>query len=409
MKNQKFKIISIFLCLVVFLGNIPLTVNATETTELLFVADDNSYSNLISELNNPTIIVDESQIDACINSDIDISESIIVNFDLFDYTSTSNISESMLNNYKAIALPVTNKETESIARTAHDKGILVYLYGQMTINDYKEILSIESFTQSTEILDPSETKFDIVEQGFDVNFENSELFNVICYSNNTLLCKFGGAPKEVNYLVAALNNCVETSVGEKTRASIVKSEFDFTTYWGNNNQFASHLDYTLYREMDESDSVYDYFAIRTRTWVTAGNWTTTLIATKYELPFSNDNLLETGPDSQSNIGSLSGSIGFDGNISGSIGYSIDLSDQRPTIKRTENYTDDTVEWDLTRRTFMTLSINDAQLICVASWASTGKYAGIDVSYKGIVNIGTNDQYPTTAGYTKIPIRFSYSN
>lgn len=70
MKNQKFKIISIFLCLVVFLGNIPLTVNATETTELLFVADDNSYSNLISELNNPTIIVDESQIDACINSDI---------------------------------------------------------------------------------------------------------------------------------------------------------------------------------------------------------------------------------------------------------------------------------------------------------------------------------------------------
>lgn len=125
MKNQKFKIISIFLCLVVFLGNIPLTVNATETTELLFVADDNSYSNLISELNNPTIIVDESQIDACINSDIDISESIIVNFDLFDYTSTSNISESMLNNYKAIALPVTNKETESIARTAHDKGILL--------------------------------------------------------------------------------------------------------------------------------------------------------------------------------------------------------------------------------------------------------------------------------------------
>lgn len=79
------------------------------------------------------------------------------------------------------------------------------------------------------------------------------------------------------------------------------------------------------------------------------------------------------------------------------------------IERTENYTDDTVEWVLTPRTWFPKSIDDAQLVCVASWASTGKYAGINVSYQGVVNIGPNSQYPTSAGYTEIPVRFSYSD
>ena len=86
-----------------------------------------------------------------------------------------------------------------------------------------------------DIYDPNESKCDTIEQGFDANFESTEIYNVICYSNNTLLCKFADTPKEINYLVAALNNCVETNINRNTRATIVKSEFDFTTYWGNNN------------------------------------------------------------------------------------------------------------------------------------------------------------------------------
>lgn len=412
MKNREIKFISFMLCLMLCLSSTPaFAASAVEQTEeLLFVVDDSLYNELYNELNHPTIIVDESQVDYYLDSEIDISESIITNFNLFDYISVSDVSESMINDYKAIALPIANDELMEVARVAYNQGVLVYLYGQLTINDYKEYVSIESFTLSTKLYDSNETVCDTVEQGFDADFESTEIYNVICYSNNTLMCKFGDTPKNVNYLVAALNNCIETNVGGKTRATIVQSAFDFTTYWGTNNQFASHLDYTLYREMDELDSTYDYFAIKTRTWVTCGSAKVTGIMTKYGLPFSSDNLLETGPESQSNIGSLSGSIGFgDGKVNGSIGYSIDLSDQNPTIERTEDYSADTVEWILTPRTWFPKSINDAFLVCVASWASTGKYAGIDVSYQGVVNIGSNSQYPTSAGYTEIPVRFSYSD
>ncbi len=408
MKNKKIKLISLILGIVLFINSIPaFVINAIEQpTELLFVTDDFSYSTLLNELNNPAIIVDESMVNHYLECNIDISESLIANFNLFDYISASNISESMLNGYKAIALPIANESLMGIARTAYRQGIIVYLYGQLTIRDYKEFLSIENFALTTNLYDSNEIICDRVAQGFDTFFENTEIYNVICYSNNTLLCKFGDTPKKVNYLVASLNNCTETNISGKTRATIIQSRFDFTTYWGPNNQFATHLDYTLYHETDENDPQYNYFAIKTRTWVTGNGYEVTGIMTKYELPFTSSNLLETAPATQSNIGTLSMSVGFgDGKLSGSIGYSIDLSNCNPDITRTEDYTTDTVEWVLTQRRWFPKNIDNAALVCLASWAAVGDWAAIDVSYSGVVNVGLNSQYPTSAGYTKIPVRF----
>ena len=122
MKNRKIKIISFTLCLILCLSSIPaFAVSAVEQRkELLFAVDEASYNNFLSELSDPTVIIDQSQIDSYANSDIDISESIITNFDLFDYTSICNISELTLTNYKAIALPISNEETVEIARAAYN-------------------------------------------------------------------------------------------------------------------------------------------------------------------------------------------------------------------------------------------------------------------------------------------------
>ena len=312
MKNKKIKIVSLVLCILLCVSSISFfSASATEQTyKLLFVADESSYNTFLNELANPMVIVDKSRLDYYISSGIDVSNSIVADFDLFDYTLITDVAEISLNNYKAIVLPIDDDETEAIARSAYNQGILVYLYGQLTINDYKEALSLNQFTLSADIYNSYEVKCDTVEQGFDVTFENTEIYNVICYSSNTLLCKFGNSAKEVNYLVAALNNCIETSNVGRTRATIVKSEFDFTTYWGTNNQYASHLDYTLYREMDESDDVYDYFGVKTRTWVDTNGAEVSGIMTKYDIPFTRDDLLETGPDSQNSIGTLSVSVGF---------------------------------------------------------------------------------------------------
>ena len=112
------------------------------------------------------------------------------------------------------------------------------------------------------------------------------------------------------------------------------------------------------------------------------------IYTKYELPYSSDNLLETGPQSQSRIQTLNVSIGFGaGGSNGRIEYSMDLSEFYPTINRTADYTNDIVEWEMVNRTLFPLNINNATLDCLASWASVGHLAAIDVYYKGRVNVG----------------------
>ena len=153
--------------------------------------------------------------------------------------------------------------------------------------------------------------------------------------------------------------------------------------------------------------MYDYFGVKTRVWVTNDLGLVNGIQTKYELPYSSDHLLETGPDSQSNVGSLSVDVGFgsDG-PSGSIGYSVDLSDTRPSIERAEDYTNDIVEWEMTPRFPFPIYLDGDSLYCCATWASKGtSLAGIDLYYNGSVNAGI--AYPETDGYTKYSVRFNY--
>lgn len=398
------------LCIIMCLVSIPAYAanDILLNNKLLFVSDFSTYSLLIEELNDPAVILDEDNVSDYSNSETDIAEAIVADFDVFDCISSEKATNELISTYGAVALPVSSKYTAELAQNAYKGGKIVYLYGTLTIEDYKNTLLLNDFSLRTNIYSSDETKSELVNQGFDSSFENSEIYNVICYSNNALLCKFNSEARQVHYLAAAANNFSKNINEAKTCATIVKSQFDFTTYWGPNNECVSHMDYTLYRETNETDPTYDYFAIKTTTWAT-GAGKVKKLQTKYTLPYSNDNLLETGPESQSNIGTLSVGIGFGKEtVSGSIGYSYNLSDQRPTIKRTENLSNDTVEWILGPRTLIPKNIDDAKLICVASWASTGKTAAIDAYYTATLGIGPQE-IPTSPGYTKVPIRFSYSN
>ena len=167
------------------------------------------------------------------------------------------------------------------------------------------------------------------------------------------------------------------------------------------------MDYTLYRNYDETDPNYDYFGITTNVWA---DTTVRLdeLRTKYALPNSSDNFLETGPATQKNVGTLSVSIGFGSSgLGGDIGFSIDLSNSQPDIDRTEDFTNDIVEWNMHRRAVLPPSMNNAILGCSATWASRNSTATIDVSYQAKVSIARpNVTQSATSEYTKIQIRFA---
>lgn len=70
---------------------------------------------------------------------------------------------------------------------------------------------------------------------------------------------------------------------------------------GSPDVYTIYMDYTLYRNFDEQEPTYDYFAVKTNAWVTKLSARTDSldgIFTKYDLPKVGDNLLETGPQTK---------------------------------------------------------------------------------------------------------------
>lgn len=304
-----------------------------------------------------------------------------------------------LSTYSAIALYRDSEIKQSLVKEAYSKNTIVYLYGDLTISEYKSYFSIANYSIDVKVANSSQT----LTQSFSESYEETEAFQVISYGTQPLLCKISSDSTFFSVFKAVTQN-FQKLLSPRTRSTIIKSEFDFVTYFQSSSV---HMDYTLYRNYDETDPNYDYFGITTNVWA---DTTVRLdeLRTKYALPNSADNFLETGPATQKNVGTLSVSIGFGSSgLGGDIGFSIDLSNSQPDIDRTEDFTNDIVEWNMHRRAVLPPSMNNAILGCSATWASRNSTATIDVSYQAKVSIARpNVTQSATSEYTKIQIRFA---
>ena len=211
-----------------------------------------------------------------------------------------------------------------------------------------------------------------------------------------MLCKIAGNTRKSNsprtachYLFPIEKNFLQT-VNQETEAVSTDSAFDIVTIWGVNSEFSASVDYRLYRNCDEEDPVYNYFSIEASIQIDPASGHTESVRMRCELPHSSDNLTKIWPDSQS-------------------GDAVDCR---------EDYTNDTAAWERTRRSFSPFSAGEALLTCGASWAAQESLegsveesleTGIDLYYDGTVNMGPFGQYPSTAGFAEIPIRFYFQD
>lgn len=335
--------------------------------------------------------------------------------DFYDVEIFSNLNMEKMNSYIAIALPYNLAKGTNICKCISTERI--YLYGELTIKEYKEVTSINDFGLDVNINDANGNTYGTARQYLDESFEKINKFNVVCYGEvNTLLCSIEGEDIALfKYLYNVIDNFEIIIQSKMQRATILESKFDFTNDINSQRAYGvAHMDYTLYRNYNEEDVNYDYFGIRTKVWVTRRSSSSNVkeMKTKYELPNSNDNMLETGPASSENTGNLNVSIGFgQSGLNATIGFSIDLSSYVPNIVRTEDYTNDIVEWSLTEKTWSPKSINEATQDCVATWASlsSNATAAINIYFTGTVAVDTSlgNQRLVTGSYLQVPIRFAY--
>lgn len=115
------------------------------------------------------------------------------NSNLFDIRFINEINTTNLLSYIAyiaVALPFETEFDKIIIQNAFQNNIYVYLYGALTIKNFKDTVGLRDYSLNVNANGSDEDCVVIqTKQYFDAEYEENEVFNVIGYSNKALLCK----------------------------------------------------------------------------------------------------------------------------------------------------------------------------------------------------------------------------
>lgn len=356
------------------------------------------------------------------SSDLDnIKTSEIIDtssFDIVDFKTIKDYSKKDLTSYQAIAIPYSEaRKNAKILRSIYESGGIIYIYGSLTIADFKKALKLDKFGVTVPIYDPkghdtSKKAF----QYFSDDQEKNDIVNVICLTREGqgLLSYIEESDKgyiePYQFYKAVIDDIQKFGIqqGFKTMGvEIVKSGFGFYSYYWNSRS-CTYMDYTLYRNFDESDPTYDYFAISTNVWARCTSTdplgVISEVTVKHALPYSVDELIDHSPGDIYSAGSVGVSVDVGGV---SFGFSYELSGN-PRIYCNENYTSDVVEWQMLPRLVSPVYLDNKVFKSATSWASTATYAGIDITFNSTTNYGApNLQYPVVGTPKTVQVRYDY--
>lgn len=362
------------------------------------------HANADSKINKLLFVTEE-------NADIStLSAEFSKNSDntYFETASLSKITAETLNSYVAVALPASEIGMNAaalvdIVRTR------IYLYGEVTIADYKTATGLEKFTLQIPMLDIDGAQISMAEQFFDETYEQTEVFAVICHGENALL----GSAKEnaplAAYLAMILDNYKQFFIPQ-TRATIIQSGVNYSTavFGGDQVDGVIHMNYVLYREFNEVVADYNYFAIQTNTWATHTKGKLTKLYTSYDLPNVADSFIETGPASTNRTSEIAFGISVG---TGGVGLSFSFPlNTDANIERDEHIVPDSshifgnfVAWTMTPWKWFIFGgsdIGDNKLSCGATWqdkvTGTNNSIHLTIEFSGQINGGPDYQYPISS-------------
>ncbi len=341
--------------------------------------------------------------------------------DMVEFKHLSEIS-SKDSGHIAYAVSKTianNSDVNSIIKYAFNNlDARIYIYGDLTISEFKEILGIDAYSVQTDIYDEDGITGEKANMTFSEEQEQNKIEQIICLSKN---------PKYQSLIVSApnatltsLENIIikhysDTFVNPMLYATIVQNAFNYRnyTYFSPGTDYIMdncylNMDYYLYKIEEENVADYDYFAIRVNVNpihdyhpAIGSNLPCTSFQVKLNLPYSSDHIYEYGPYSSSKAKDINVSLGFgDSGVSGSIGFTFSPG-SGPTVNANYNSANRTVSWEVKQYWFFGSRLNDAIYPFGASWASTGRLAAINIS----TFVEFDKAYKSN--WNEIQVRYSY--
>lgn len=366
---KKHKILALIMAAVLLsTGTTPVIAVENTAIDILFVVNDTTEKERV---------LSQSKINEFRN---DIKLEVI---------TQSDLRSQRLPEIEAIAIHETNVDQYPVGKL-YASGIRVYIYGDLTINDYIAYTGQKEFTSQVPVynLDGSFSG-NYVERSFSGEQRSAKQYQIICDPKDDslgLLCtidKKDDGNKLESYLNIIAKNYIEAT--QQQRATIVSSDYDIAHYFYSDS-CSIHLTWILYRNYSEEDPTYDYFALESRVWGTADNSASiTQTTCEHAMVYSSDHIIDSGPESDSSADSISFTLdlGEGGVTGGSITYNYSL-DASPNITRdTSNYPR-SISWTAKQRFFGSV-LDDTIFKFATSWASTGTLAAIKVNYSNMVS------------------------
>lgn len=260
----------------------------------------------------------------------------------------------------------------------------VYVYGDLTIDQYKHFFNLSSF--SVQI--PRYDSFSELPTTGKLDFCDCQTITkqrqIICLSENKSypsITVSGNKMSSIEQQEFIIQNYNETYVSQHSRSTIVQSGYQHKII-AYGPRLYLNIDYLLYKNNDESDPSFDYFALKTNATAVNNNCETAgncdLLEIKNQLDYSSDSIIDFAPKSTKRASNINASVNLGGNPSASIGISFQ-TDSGPEIKTTYDQANRITDWKVSRFWLFGKTFNNELRSFGTSWASTGNLASVSIS------------------------------
>ena len=303
-----------------------------------------------------------------------------------DVVSLKNFNPSEKHAAYAISSSTLNCKSTGIAEFLSTmlEDSRIYVYGDTTISHYKEYFNLNKFSvQIPKYNGPKKlTSTGMLE--FDTPEALSKKRQIICFSKNTRYPCVMVSGNEMDILEQQeliVQQYNETFAPMFSKSSVVQSGFQHKII-AYGPRLYLNLDYLLYKNDDETDPTYDYFALKTNATAVNNKCETTgncdLMEIKNQLCYTSDNIIDYSPKDTKRAKSVNASLNLGSSASANIGISFE-TDAGPTIHTTYDSANHAVSWKVSRYWFFGSTFNNQRLSFGTSWASTGRVASINIS------------------------------
>ena len=323
--------------------------------------------------------------------------------DYIEFVDVDDFNEAY-DNYISYAVSVEDSTLDNInqiLRNAYEEfDAKIYIYGGLTISNYKEILAINDLYINMNASNNLGNIVDTVEMRFDNEQKKKKKEAIIAITRNSnsqsLTVTGESLAKEdcVSIIIEHFNSTFVSKINRE--ASIVYSSYGHRVYSSRYGSAYINVDYILYKDQSESDPVYDYYALKTNVTGTQTNPDTQIgrvsfngIQVKHKLVNSSDNITDYAPKDVNRANNVS--VGLNLGTGGtSIGINFG-SGAGPTIDSSYDPNAKEVSWKVSRYWFFGRPFSGDMFSFATSFTTKGKIS-VDVSTYATFSVVNNNAF-----------------